>query len=218
MKLSLDSDSPVVSKAEQVTDLLVAGFLWLLCSIPVITIGTATAALYYTVVKVVRRGRDTVARSFFHSFRNNLRQGICATVIYLLYGGILTIYIMNLGRLGDIGMNPYMYAAIGILLAVPFLFTGVYIFPVMSRFDAGMVKQFQYALHMSVGHMITTISLIIWLAVVVFCVYLFSFSLLILPGIYVLVSSFFIERIFRKYMKKERERYTDSDELPWYLE
>lgn len=218
MKFSLNPDSPVVSKAEQIADLMIAGFLWLICSIPIITIGAATAALYYTIVKVVRRGRDTVTKSFFHSFRDNLKQGIPVTIIYLIYGGFLVLYVMHLGRLEDAGLNSYAYAASGILMFVPFLFTIVYIFPVMSRFSAGIVKLFQYALHMSVGHILTTIILVIWLLAVVFCIYLFSFSLLILPGVCALVSSFLMERVLRRYMQKEKEAYDDSEELPWYLE
>lgn len=62
-------DAPVFNKTNQVADILGAGFLWLICSVPVVTIGPATAALYYTVVKVVRRNRETVVKSFFHSFK-----------------------------------------------------------------------------------------------------------------------------------------------------
>lgn len=216
MKLSMDS--PAANIAEQIADLLVAGFLWLLCSLPVVTIGPATAALYYTVVKVVRRKRDTVTSAFFHSFRGNLRQGIGLTVLYLAYGAVLAAYGLLWGRLGEAAVSPYAYAAAGILLGAPFLFTIVYIFPIMSRFDAGMARQLQYALHMSVGHPLATLVLILWLAAVLCCAYLFSFSLLVLPGICAFVSSLLIEPVFRKYLKKEREKYADSDDLPWYLE
>ena len=88
MKFSMDS--PVFHIADQITDLLVAGFLWLVFSVPVVTIGPASAALYYTVVKVVRRKRETVTKSFLYAFRLNFKQGTlygiwrASCVLYLL--------------------------------------------------------------------------------------------------------------------------------------
>ena len=36
-------------------DLIFAGLLWLLCSLPVVTLGASTTALYYTVMKCIRQ-------------------------------------------------------------------------------------------------------------------------------------------------------------------
>ena len=98
-----------------------------MCSIPIITIGPATAALYYTVVKVVRRNRETVIKSFFHSFKSNLKQGILFTIFYLFYGAAIGFYILAALE-GRIQMNPYGICTLGIILTCPFLFTLMYIF------------------------------------------------------------------------------------------
>ena len=55
MRVKLLEDAPVVSIAEQISEVIIAGFLWLIACIPIITIGPASAALYYTIVKVVRK-------------------------------------------------------------------------------------------------------------------------------------------------------------------
>ena len=49
--MKLTEDSPVVTIADQIAEIIVAGFLWLIACIPIITIGPASAALYYTIVK-----------------------------------------------------------------------------------------------------------------------------------------------------------------------
>ena len=41
------SDSPVIAFLNKATDLILLNFLWILCSLPVITAGAATAAMYY---------------------------------------------------------------------------------------------------------------------------------------------------------------------------
>ena len=45
--------SRIVSAVSRFIDLIVAGLYWLICSLPVITIGAASTALYYAVVKWV---------------------------------------------------------------------------------------------------------------------------------------------------------------------
>jgi uncharacterized membrane protein YesL len=216
-KLKFSMDSPVFNIADQITDLLVAGFLWLVFSAPVITIGPASAALYYTVVKVVRRKRETVTKSFLYAFRLNLWQGIGLTILYLAYGIVLVLF-MNFVRFGESGLNPYIVVLAGIMIVAPFLFTLPYIFPVLSRFQFKISGLLQYALHMSIRHFITTGVLLVMLLGVCFLIYLFPFFLGILPGIYAYGTSFLIERVLKGYLSAEREKYGDENGLPWYLE
>lgn len=118
--MKITEDSPIVGVMDQIAEVLIAGFLWLLCSIPVVTIGPASAALYYTIVKVVRKKRDTVTSAFFHSFKSNLKQGIGITVIYMLYALLLVIYFEVVKLSGSFNITPYVFVAAGIILAAPF--------------------------------------------------------------------------------------------------
>ena len=43
--------SRIGSAVSRLIDLIVAGLYWLICSLPVITIGAASTALYYAVKK-----------------------------------------------------------------------------------------------------------------------------------------------------------------------
>ena len=58
--------------------------LWLLCSLPIFTIGASTTALYYASLKIVRDEEANVGAQFFRSFRENFRQ---ATVLWLILLG-----------------------------------------------------------------------------------------------------------------------------------
>ena len=48
--------------------------LWFVCSIPIVTIGASTTALYYAALKVVRDEDSHVGAAFFRSFRQNFKQ------------------------------------------------------------------------------------------------------------------------------------------------
>lgn len=50
-----DYDSKLFQLLLRVSDLVALSLLWLLCSLPVITIGASTSALYYTAMKLVRQ-------------------------------------------------------------------------------------------------------------------------------------------------------------------
>ena len=54
----------------QVADVLLAGVLWLVCSIPVVTIGASTAAMYQVLLNVLDGREDGVLRDFFGAFRH----------------------------------------------------------------------------------------------------------------------------------------------------
>ena len=67
----------------QVADVLLAGILWLVCSIPVVTIGPSIAAMFYVTLKMVRNEESYIVRGFFKSFKQNLKQGIVINLIML---------------------------------------------------------------------------------------------------------------------------------------
>ena len=45
--------------ADKLADLVMLSLMWALCSIPLVTLGPATAALYDAAVKILRRGEGT---------------------------------------------------------------------------------------------------------------------------------------------------------------
>ena len=69
-------------------DIFGLSILWIFLCMPVITIGPATAALYYTVVKCVRRREGGTFGHYFRSFRDNLKTGL-AVGAAALAGGLL---------------------------------------------------------------------------------------------------------------------------------
>lgn len=74
-------DNPVWRFIGKLGDLILLNILWIVCSIPVFTIGASTTAVYYVTLKLARDEGDSTIRSFFHSFKSNFRQ---ATAIWLI--------------------------------------------------------------------------------------------------------------------------------------
>lgn len=61
----MEYDSPVMTVISKTADILLLSALWFICCVPLITIGAATTALYYSCVKAVRRDKGYLIRDFF---------------------------------------------------------------------------------------------------------------------------------------------------------
>ena len=64
-------DNPVWRFIGKLGDLIILNVLWLITSIPIVTIGASTTALYYVTLKLVRDEDGYTIRSFFKSFKEN---------------------------------------------------------------------------------------------------------------------------------------------------
>ena len=59
--------------------------LWIVCSIPVFTLGASTTALYSVTLKLTKNEEGPLTAMFFRAFRENFRQ---ATVLWLILLGV----------------------------------------------------------------------------------------------------------------------------------
>ena len=84
-------DNPVWRFIGKLGDLILLNILWIICSIPVFTIGASTTAVYYVTLKLARDEDDSTIRSFFRSFKNNFKQATAIWLILLAAGLVLSV-------------------------------------------------------------------------------------------------------------------------------
>lgn len=87
-------DSPVMRFLSRLADLLLLNLLFILCSIPIVTIGASWTALQYVTLKIRADEDSYIAKSFFHSFKENFKQSTLIWLIYLAFGVILAVEFM----------------------------------------------------------------------------------------------------------------------------
>ena len=111
--------------------------LWFVCSLPVVTIGAATTALYYTSLKVIRGEESSLTQQFFHSFRENVKQ---ATVLWLIMAGIglflagdgYILYHLRLSSSGALAVLWTVILAIVIAAAIVWVIELLFLFPLIA--------------------------------------------------------------------------------------
>ena len=83
-----DPNSAFSRGMERVWTLVVLNVLWVLCSLPVVTIGPSTAALYQVLGKVIQGEDSHTARKFFAAWRENFK---CALLVWLPMLAVLVL-------------------------------------------------------------------------------------------------------------------------------
>ncbi|MDO5545063.1 MAG: YesL family protein [Eubacteriales bacterium] len=132
-------------------DLALLNLLWLICCLPVVTIGAATAALHSVVRKMAACEYYTVWRGFWKGFRENWKQG---TAVMLILGAVLLI------SLGDIaiglhrpGMTGIACQFVGVLGMIAAVLTLSMAFPVLTRYRLGLGAVLKNALLLSFANL-----------------------------------------------------------------
>lgn len=187
-------------------DICGLSILWIFLCLPLVTIGPATAALYFAVVTCVRKRESGAFKAFFHSLRQNLRTGLPATAIalalaLLLAGGhrIMEWYGTRLG-----GWAYAAYVAYHFALLAP---AGVlcWLSPLLGRFEYKVGGLFAMALRLALAHLPSTVVVTLLTAeTAVWCVEKW-WPVLFMPAVTALLASLFLERIFQKYAPELKE-------------
>ncbi|MDO5520842.1 MAG: YesL family protein [bacterium] len=187
----------------KIVDCIYVSILWLVCCIPVVTIGASTTALYYTVHKSIVEDNGYIFRDFKHSFCSNFKQSTIAWLILLVVGGVLggdTFLTYQFKKTGDKAGNVFYLI---LLLLVILFITVTYIFPYISRFEDNMKTVFKNAIFMGFGNILLTLLMIITFAVAVYLVYVAPPLIVIVPALYMLGIEQLMERAFKKYIPQQ---------------
>ena len=155
-------DNPVWRFIGKLGDLIILNVLWIVCSIPIFTIGASTTAVYYVTLKMVRDEEDSTIKSFFRSFKSNFKQATAIWLILLAAGAVLAFdfWFFTTGQMNLSGNVKTVMMAIfgGFLLILSFIFT--YVFPLQARFYNPVKRTLFNAFFMSIRHLIQTIGIL----------------------------------------------------------
>lgn len=207
-----EKKNPLFSFLNLLGQLILLSILWTVCCLPTITVGASTVALYYTVVKVLRRNQDSLFAAFFREFRNNFLQSLNINMVFLCYFGILAYFAIPRLSAAQSGADIGFYALVGlaILGALPLSL----VYPTISRFyhKGGSLVRFLLMVIGKHPHIVLGCTLL--LAAGILLVLSNPAALLFVPGVVCYVQSLLLEPVFRKYSAAD----SDPNYEMWYGE
>lgn len=84
-------DSPLMNFLNRMADIMILNALFILCCLPVFTIGASLSAAYYICYKMIRNEDSYIVKGFFKSFKENFKQATVIWLFVLLIAGILFV-------------------------------------------------------------------------------------------------------------------------------
>ncbi len=152
----LNLDGPVMQFITKIVYSVYLNLLWLVCCLPVFTIGASTAALYYVSLKIVKNEEGNLTKAFFHSFRENLKQGTQIWLILFGLGAVLGIdgYVLYHMRFENAFWT--LLTAVFIVAAVAYGIVLLYIFPLLAHFSNTTKAMFRNSLMIGMRFLLCT--------------------------------------------------------------
>lgn len=130
-------DNPFVQLLSRVGDMILANVLFLLCSVPVFTLGASVAALNKVTQDIVYDRDSGIVKTFFRAFRENFGQATITWLVMLaFFVGMGCNYLIVVSYFtGNLAM---ILKAVLLLIAVLIISICVYLFPLMVRYANGL--------------------------------------------------------------------------------
>ena len=205
--MQFDYDSPVIRFLNKAADLLVLNLLFLICCVPIVTIGASITAMYAVNLRSVRYGDGYVFQNFTKAFMENFKQATAAWLI-MLTGWVLIYIDVQFWSAAEAGMLSKAMIAVSYAIAAGLFALQTWLFPVIAKMRDKLKVQFANAAKMAVGYFIpyTLVCLLIQ-GVVYYMAYVNVAMLVVLFVVgFAAVSyicSFFLYKVFSTLIEEE---------------
>lgn len=196
MKL-FDVDGPLYRFMTTLWDMMKLNFLWLIFSLPIVTIGASTVAAFAVTNKMAEEKEGYVGRQFLEAFRSNWKQGIPMGLLALV--AAYAVYLdFELQRVTE----SMLLQVVGIVSAVVLLSAFLYAFALCARYENTIKNMLLNSIQITVRYFPRTIGLVVVLAIELVVFFFNSttlfFMVLIGPASIMYTISSFAMFIFRR--------------------
>ena len=189
-------------------DVVVLHIVWLICCIPIVTIGPATVALYYTLLKDTRDEGTHYVKDFFKSFKLNMKQGIALGLIVIGSGLLIAFAVYFYMNIEISGTLISIVKGIAIVMVILYVMIVQYAFALLARFDNTVVKTIKNAFIFSIRYIGWTILMTLALAAYLFFTLYYVFVPLMILGLpfVIFIDCYMLNHIFKPFVEQLEEK------------
>ena len=211
----LDQYSRGMTRINKFIDLVILSLLWIVTSLPVITIGASTASAYNAVIKVTRQSRGYMWREFLFSFKDNFLITMPGLpVVLAAFAGIAYLIYQLFPYRQNFAYGIYLVFSVVLLLLV--LLLAIHLFAASGRFDLTRGQLFQIAVKMTLSFPLRNLLLLFVVLGLAWITIVFWPLIFVLPGLFFLFLTYLLEPMFHRYINYPddlHEEVPDEGEL-----
>ena len=187
----------------RLADYFLLSFCWILTSIPVVTIGSASIALYDTVAHCVHGSEGDMFKRYFTTFKQELKRGIALTVLWAVLCFLLTAGYQILVQLASGSTGWTIFSIVYFVTLLIPLGVLCWLVALESRFAYSFMDLHRTALAFTLGYLPRTLAVVAILVLTLNVLLNLPFLVMVLPPVMVNLQAVFIEKAFAKHMPDE---------------
>lgn len=200
----LSTDNPFFDFMGNVGDWIILNVLFVVTSLPIVTIGMSMTAMYKIAMRRMRKESAYVIREYLEACRAEWKQATKIWIILLAAAVLLVfdfLYVVKLGKILSI--------AVGCLIFIwTILFS--FVFPFQARFENSLKDTLKNALYLGIKNLPVTLLIVFLNVIPVMCVIAGAFATMMAMPIYLLfgfgftamINSFLFNKIFNAFMRQ----------------
>ena len=203
----------------KIWDIVLANLLFILCSIPLVTIGPSFTALFHCTLRMVKGNNAGTLKTFFHAFKQNFKQSLIVWIFTVLSAFMLYNNFFFLKDQGGIFAQALLYLTFAMALLL--IIINLYIYAVIAAFEGTLSMHLKNSfIFASLNFFKTILIFILWTLpmamtfvdvglqpLYVFCWFFFLFGLL------TYITSMAFYKMFRPYLDPD-----DGTTIPKYID
>lgn len=202
-------DSPLYRFLSKLLDVIRLNFLWIIFSVPLVTIGASTVAALSVALKMADDEEGYIGRSFLKAFRENWKQG---TALWLITAVALYAIYLDFQFFEALEGNPMIFLLVGILSIVVVVSALLYAYPLAARYENSLFRTIQNSIDITRRYVGRTLFLV-FVLFLEFVLFQFNgtmlfFAILLGPGFMIYTVAAFSKRTF---LLIEKENGTVQD-------
>lgn len=212
MNRLLNPDGPVMAFITKIVYCVYLNILWFLCSLPIVTAGASTTALFYVTLKMVHNEEGSLTKSFFRAFRENFKQSTIVWLILLVLGIFLAVdgYVFYHMRFDSVIWT--LGAAVFTVVLAAYAIVLMYVFPLMSRFDNTVFAMLRNSLMIGMRFLLcTALMAAIYFAMAVVIINVFTPAVIFGEGLCAYLCSCLLSNILLMLEEKSQEAETGNE-------
>ena len=212
MKKLFNLDAPIVQALGRMGELMVFNALWVLCCLPIVTVGASTTAMHRMMFDL-RCGDAATMRDFFRTFKAEVKKSTPLWLIMLAGAAVLAIFYYLIALLEVADAVRLALMVVWGLLFLGWLFMLIYVFPLTAYFENTVARTLKNALLISISHLrqtvvctgLTLLPLVFYVLLPSRFFYLSFLWLFVLPGLQFYWKSAQLRTVFKSLSPEKPE-------------
>lgn len=213
MKTLLDIDNPVIRFIIKIFDCMVLSVLWAVFSLPIITMGAASTALYSAVYHHIRMEEGYLWKSFWTAFKENFKRSTLswlprlAMILFLVYDVVALRALIQSG-------NPLgrLFGVILVLILVAGVWA-MFLAAYCARFQGTVKDMLRFSFYLTMAHPLRSLGVLVAIWGSAALILTVPGLAALLPAVACWISSILIEQVFMLHLRPEdAEKKKEEDE------